>query len=252
MRINILDNLSRKANIFTFDDAQKISNINRNILKVLLKRLENQGWIERIEKGKYMIIPLGAKKEGYTLNEFIIGSILVKPYAISYWSALNFHGFTEQIPNTVFIQTVSRKKSQDKTIFGINYKIIKVKNQKFFGFQQEIIDDSRVFIADREKTIIDCLDKPQYCGGIIEAAKAIKSEKYDTNKLVEYAKEIGNTGVVRRLGYLLDLYEKNNNLIPVKTRNYLFLNSGLKKTGKKESKWKLVINLDEKELINLE
>ena len=252
MRINILDNLSRKANIFTFDDAQKISNINRNILKVLLKRLENQGWIERIEKGKYMIIPLGAKKEAYTLNEFIIGSILVKPYAISYWSALNFHSFTEQIPSTVFIQTVSRKKSQDKTIFGINYKIVKVKNQKFFGFQQETIDDSGVFITDREKTIIDCLDKPQYCGGIIEAAKAIKSGKYDTKKLVEYAKEIGNTGVIRRLGYLLDLYEKNNNLIPVKTRNYLFLNPGLKKIGKIEPKWKLVINLDEKELKNLE
>ena len=252
MRINILDNLSRKANIFTFDDAQKISNINRNILKVLLKRLENQGWIERIEKGKYMIIPLGAKKEAYTLNEFIIGSILVKPYAISYWSALNFHSFTEQIPSTVFIQTVSRKKSQDKTIFGINYKIVKVKNQKFFGFQQETIDDSGVFITDREKTIIDCLDKPQYCGGIIEAAKAIKSGNYDTKKVVEYAKKIGNTGVIRRLGYLLDLYEKNNNLIPVKTRNYLFLNPGLKKIGKIEPKWKLVINLDEKELKNLE
>ena len=68
MRINILDELSRRGEIFTFDDAYKISNVDRSILKVLLNRLKKQGWIERIEKGKYMIIPLGAKKSAYTLN----------------------------------------------------------------------------------------------------------------------------------------------------------------------------------------
>jgi predicted transcriptional regulator of viral defense system len=65
---------------------------------------------ERIEKGKYLTIPLGAKKGGYTINEFVIGSQLVKPAVIAYWSALNYHWFTEQIPNTVFIQTTARKK----------------------------------------------------------------------------------------------------------------------------------------------
>jgi predicted transcriptional regulator of viral defense system len=42
------------------------------VLWVILSRLEKKGWIERIEKGKYIIIPLGAEKGKYTLNEFII------------------------------------------------------------------------------------------------------------------------------------------------------------------------------------
>lgn len=252
MRIDILDKLSRKGNIFTFDDAYRVSNINRSILKVLLNRLEKQGWIERIEKGKYIIIPLGAKKAAYTLNEFIIAFILVQPSAISYWSALNYHGFTEQIPNTVFIQTIARKKYQEKKIFGIKYKIVRIIEKKFFGLQQEIIEDSKINLTDREKTIADCLDKPQYCGGIIEVAKAIKSKNYDLDRLLEYAKKIGNTGVIRRLGYLLGLYKIPSNITPVATRNYLYLNPGFVKNGKKESKWKLVINLDERELINLE
>ena len=57
-----------------------------------------------------MIIPLGAEKGEYTLHEFIIGSLLVKSSAIAYRSALNYHGFTEQIPNTVLVQTTVRKK----------------------------------------------------------------------------------------------------------------------------------------------
>jgi len=84
-----------------------------------LNRLEKQDWIERIEKGKYMIIPLGARKAKYTLNEFVIASILVNPYAISYWSVLDYYGFTEKIPVTVFVQTTARKKYQEKEIFSI-------------------------------------------------------------------------------------------------------------------------------------
>ena len=53
-----------------------------------------------------MIIPLGADKGKYTLNGFIIGSLLVTPYSVAYWSALNFYGLTEQFPNTVFLRTV--------------------------------------------------------------------------------------------------------------------------------------------------
>ena len=102
MRNNLLDLLASKKTVFTFYDAKKLSGMNKNVLSVLLHRLEKSGWIERIEKGKYMIVPLGERKGEYTLNEFVIGSVLVEPYAISYWSALNYHGLTEQIPHTIF------------------------------------------------------------------------------------------------------------------------------------------------------
>ena len=57
--------------VFTIDDVLSTTNIQKEVLCVILSRLEKKGWIERIEKGKYMIIPLGAEKGGYTLNEFI-------------------------------------------------------------------------------------------------------------------------------------------------------------------------------------
>jgi predicted transcriptional regulator of viral defense system len=85
--------------VFTIEDVLSTTNIQKEVLWVILSRLEKKGWIECIEKGKYMIIPLGAEKGKYTLNEFIIGALLVNPYCVAYWSALNFYGLTEQIPN---------------------------------------------------------------------------------------------------------------------------------------------------------
>lgn len=250
--IDILKQLASKQNIFIFQDIKKISGLDSNILKKILFRLQKNGWIERIEKGKYMIIPLEAKKGKYTLNEFVIGSLLIKPYCIAYWSALNYYGMTEQIPTTVFIQTTSRKKRQRLEIFGVKYKIIRLKQNKFFGQRKEWFENVQVNITDREKTIIDCLDKPQHCGGIIEVFKALNENKLDYNQLLNYAKKTNNTGVMRRLGYLAELLSLKINVPKIETRNYLYLDPTMPHKGSKISKWRLINNLPEYELRKIE
>ena len=130
MRKNkLIDQLARKDNVIYFDEAVKITDLSRESLRVVFNRLEKSGVLERIEKGKYLIIPIGAEKGKYTLNEFVIGSTLLNKnnYSIGYWSALHHHGLTEQIPNIVFIQTNERKKKTNIKVFGLNYKIIRIK-----------------------------------------------------------------------------------------------------------------------------
>jgi predicted transcriptional regulator of viral defense system len=241
MRINLLDELSKKK-VFTIKDAEQISKTNKDVLKVILSRLEKKGWIERIEKGKYLVIPLGTEKGKYTLHEFVLGSYLIDPCIISYWSALNYYGLTEQIPRTVFIQTTSRKKHQEVTVFGITYKIIRIKEEKIFGIEKAWFEEIQINLTNREKTIIDCLDKPQYAGGIIEVAKALRTEEYDKKTLVKYAKKINNTGVIRRLGYICDFLKIQINLSDIKTRNYLKLDPILPETNELNAKWNLIIN----------
>ena len=252
MRIKIIDKLAAKGNTFTFEEARKILGTSRSITKVLLYRLEKKGWIERIEKGKYMIIPLGAEKGKYTLNEFVIGSMLVRPYAIAYWSALHHYGLTEQIPNTVFIQTTAKKKKQEIEIFGVTYKIVRIKESKFFGIRKEWIEENKIDITDKEKTIVDCLDKPQHCGGIIEVAKALRNGKFNENKLGDYAEKMENSAIVRRLGFLCDLLGVKVSLPQIETRNYLYLDPTMPKRGDKNAKWRLIVNLDKKILGGLE
>jgi len=251
MGLELLENLAKNGNTFTVKDVLNTNDIQREVLWVILSRLENRGWIERIEKGKYLIIPLGAEKGKYTLNEFIIGSILVDPHCIAYWSALNHYGYTEQIPQTVFIQSTSRKKKQDIEIFGIRYRIIRLKKEKFFGVRKEWIEDTQINITDKEKTLVDCLDKPQFCGGIIEVAKGLKEMDFGKKKLIKYAKRIGNSAVMRRLGYISEQMDLDIDIPKSKVHNYLFLDPTMPQRGKRSSDWKLIINLNEKELEKL-
>ena len=247
-----IKNLMIDRKLITIEEMLRNHKSERKSLYVALSRLQKKGRIERIEKGKYMIIPLGAEKGKYTLNEFVIGSLLVKPYTIAYWSALHYYGLTEQIPNTVFIQTTTRKKNQIIEIFGVRYKIVKIKETKFFGIKKTWIEETQINITDKEKTIVDCLDKPQYCGGIVEVAKALKNGNFDKNKLITYVKEFGNSGVIRRLGYLCDLLQIDISLPRIDTRSYLFLDPTMPHKGSKSAKWRLIVNLDEKVLGELE
>ena len=249
-KIDFLSKLAKEGETFTIDDAHKITHIERHYLRKILYRLEKSGAIERIERGKYMIIPLHGKKGEYTLHEFVIGSLLVKPYIIAYWSALNHYGLTEQISTTVFLQTISWKRKQEIKVFGVKYRIVRIKESKFFGIRKEWIEEVQINITNKEKTIIDCLDKPQYCGGIIEVAKALRKGEFDKDKMAMYASKIRNSAVIRRLGHLCDLLQIDISLPEIDTRNYICFDPTMPHRGPKNAKWRLIINLDGKILGN--
>ena len=243
MRIQLLEKLARSGTTFTIDDAITSSNMKKETVWVLLSRLEKRGWIERIERGKYVIIPLSSEKGEFTLHEFVIGSLLVSPSCISYWSALNHHGLTEQFPRTVFIQTTSRKWNQNPQIFGVNYQIIRLSESKFFGYKKEWIDESEILITDKEKTLVDCLDKPHLCGGVLEVIKGMKNAKIEEKKIVQYAVKIGNTGILRRLGFISEYLGLDISIPQIKTRNYLYLDPTLPHVGEKIAKWRVINNM---------
>ena len=244
MTIEILKSMAKENQVFSFAQLYEKTHIKKEMLWVILSRMEEKGFIERIEKGKDPIIPLGSEKGKYTLHEFVIASYLVEPFAISYWSALHHYGLTEQIPNTVFVQTPARKKKNQMEIFGVNYQIVRVKEEKFFGVRKEWIEETPISITDKEKTIIDCLDKPHYAGGIIEVAKALKTGLLDYNQLSNYALKIDNFAVVRRLGYLCERMDIPINLPLPPSKKYLLLDPTMPAKGKNDPKWRLVINND--------
>lgn len=246
----LAERLSGLEEVFTIDEIRANTEMSDEALKKFLYRLKEEGWIEQIERGKYMQLPLGAKKGEYTVNEFVIGSMLATPHCIAYWSALHHYGFTEQIHSTVFLQTTSRKKYRRVEVFGIDYRIVQLIPKKFFGIVKERFEGKTVNITDKEKTIVDCLDKPQHCGGLIEVVKGLVEEDYDPVRLVDHAEKIGNTGVVRRLGFLSDHYGLDINVphLEKSIRNYLLLDPTMPDRGEKNSKWRLTINLEEREL----
>src|SRR2546422_10270042 len=83
----------------------------REMARKKLYRLEKRGWIARLERGKYLVIPLEAGAERTWSEEpYLVASTLVHPAAIGYWTAIRHWNWTEQIPRVIYVQTTTRKK----------------------------------------------------------------------------------------------------------------------------------------------
>ncbi|MBE9477959.1 MAG: hypothetical protein IMY81_01795 [Chloroflexi bacterium] len=255
---NLLTELSRQGKrLFTLEDAAKIYGKSNGGLHKLLFTLVKRRWLQRIERGKYLILPFEAGREGeWTEHEFIIASYLIEPYYIGFRSALNYYGYTEQVSRTVFVVSTRRKSKPALEISGVTYRFVHISERNFFGFTEKTLDGSRVNISNPEKTIVDCLGRLRYCGGIVEVAKALwyGRDELDFAKIAEYARKAGNKAVNQRLGYLLETLgvgtgETINLLLAGLSKRYAPLDTLGNTKGRYVDRWKVMVNVPENELL---
>jgi len=241
--------------IFDTEDARAVLNGQGERVHKLLYRLTRKRWLFRLEKGKYLILPLEAGMEGlYTVHEFVIAAHLVQPYAIAYASALSFHGLTDQVPGTVFVATTKRRQNVVIDELGLRYRFIALSEDKLFGIQTVTIEDQPVRITDPAKTIVDGLDHPEYCGGIVEVAKGLwrycQGEGANLELLTAYGLRLGNRTVFKRLGYLAGVLGLDVGEHLARWQGEISPGMGLldpreRRQGRYNTRWKLRINVDE-------
>jgi predicted transcriptional regulator of viral defense system len=100
----------------------------------LLHRLENQELVSPVENGKYLL--LGLESEKVLSNPLFIASQLVTPSYVSYWSALHYHGLTEQVPRVVFVATTRKKRPVE--FRGHFFRYVTLQPHKFFGYDRQL------------------------------------------------------------------------------------------------------------------
>jgi predicted transcriptional regulator of viral defense system len=239
---------SENREIISISDIADVLDIPRKSAKDMAYALKEKGWLERVAHGKYLILPLAAGENAvYTAHEFVIASALVEPMYVGYWSALNHHGLTEQVPRTVYIVTTTR--AQEREIHGVTYRPVTVTEQKFFGYQPTAVESNQVNISSIEKTLVDCADHPEFCGGISELAKAMHNAvdmRCSWERVVECLRRVGNGAATKRLVYLADQLDidlpEYDEFVESFTTGYPLLDPTREATGTRDSTYQLRLN----------
>jgi len=237
---------TKEFQVFSVEDTKNF-NFQGEITNELLENLTKKEFLARIERGKYC-------RTNFR-DENVIGTFLAKDSAVAYWSALNLHGLTEQFPNKIFIQTTKLKKEVE--FAGTTYQFIKIQENKRTGIIFNGYGNYKYPITDIEKTIVDCFDLPQYSGGFAELIRAFYQAKLKSKKLIDYCNAVGNVAVIKRLGFLAELFEKKNlssfiNFALSKVnRSYNLFDSFGENTGDINSNWCLKMNLSKENILEI-
>jgi len=204
--------------IFSIERARELApevGLKETYLPEALYHLRQNGWIVSLRRGLYALYAL---VPGVTpAHEFEIAMALVSPAAISHWSALHHHGLTEQAPRKVFVLTTtdaSVPRVHSTTVKRIRngypvgdtvYQFVQVKTERYFGVEKEWIGEARVRVTDPERTLLDGLSMPHYCGDFAEVLHAFRArgEKLNVKKIIEYACRL-DSATAKRLGWVLE------------------------------------------------
>lgn len=193
---------------FTLADARlALEPRQRPFAAQFLKRLQDKGWLARVARGRFAVIPLSSGTTGSAqLHEFAVAMELVRPAAIAYLSALSHHGLTEQLPRTVFVATNHPVRQRHRESLGMSFRIVSLRPRKYFGVEKAWVDDHAFSVTNLEKTIIDALDLPDLAGGLGLVASALGShwDRLDEHRLRDYAERIANSAAAKRLGFLME------------------------------------------------
>lgn len=245
--LNTLD--ENQWDVFSLEMIHDATKLDKSELHSALWYLTRKQMIVSIERGKY--------RRGHFTDENVIGCFIVPDGGIAYWSALNAHGLTEQFPNKTFLQNSRRNGELFAAGIGSPFNLIKVKPQKLVGYTSIGYGNHAYQMTDVEKTIVDCFDLPEYSGGYHETIKAFNKAKLSARKLVACCKAINNIAVVKRLAYLTELLNKPNleyfleYAEALLNKKYSPFDPSLPHKGKYLSKWRLIVNMGEDEILEI-
>lgn len=226
---------------------------NDSALRELLSDMTRRGLLMRVKRGLYYIIPYEQDAETFMPDWHLLAEYLVQDakYYIGYYSALQVHNLITQ-PSLKEQIVVSRQvRPSTIKVKEVPFQFIYHNEKHFFGTKKMWIDNfNQVVCSDLEKTIIDCLFKPDYAGGIVEIARAIYTtrDKIKYSILLGYAERFNSQAVIKRLGFILEILQIETNITEdlqrLKTNSVVLLDTELPKSGKIKTRWSIQQNIE--------
>jgi predicted transcriptional regulator of viral defense system len=173
-----------------------------------LARWANNGWLRRVRRGLYLLVPVDASApKSWTADPLYVATAVWAPCYFTGWTAAHHWELTEQVFLTTVLKSGQRVRQNEQRLLDHDYLVVHAPvDQLEWGLQSIWQNGTRIQIADRARTVVDILDAPRLGGGIRLVSDILRAylEDHPKDVLVEYADRLGNGAIFKRLGYLIE------------------------------------------------
>lgn len=240
--------------VFTIEELcsvfkkQKRNSIYNN-LKYYLKKKK----VRHAKRGVYYVIPDASSPDKYCPDSILLASRLSKDSVLAFHSALEIMGYAHSVFHRFFYYSNFRKrKFSFRSDEFINVKIpvkLQEKRLELLGIEEKGYHNLPVKFTNRERTFVDCLDRPRYAGGIEEVYRCIEKYPYlNFEEIMAYLDALGKGILYAKVGFFLEQHrdkffvEKNllEKLRNKKSYSTVYFDSRRKK-GKLVKEWNLIV-----------
>ena len=219
----------------------------------LLAYLADRGWLLRLRRGLYSLVPLEAiHAQEWTEDPWVVAAKLYGTSSfIGGWSACEHWDLTEQIFRDTVVITTRRMRSAWDEVQGFTFRVKRTKPDRIFGIRSVWRGRTRVNVSDPSRTVADIVSDPSLGGGIRHVADILEtyfeSEYLDKDLLACYVKRLGNRTAFKRLGYLAETIDIGSPAFLQDCRDHMssgtsLLDPSLPARGPYLRRWNLRVN----------
>lgn len=190
--------------VFTTDEAVRVSGLDKELVVRQLSYLQSQGYLGKVRRGLYAVIPLESRPNAAPVNPYLVASKLASPYVLSYHTGLELHGVAQSTFYRMFVATPNRFGTLEYQ--GVTYQAVPAGERETREAATEVtVEDQPVAVASREWTVAHCALRLRLAGGLEELLKSVRTFAYlDPRELRAAARRLGRKVLLNRLGFILD------------------------------------------------
>lgn len=199
-----------RGGILDVSIAARSLRVPRRRASLLLGQLARKGWLARVRRGHYILLPLESEpgRAAQAEDPWLLAARLFSPGYVGGWSAAEHWELTEQIFRSTFVVTAARVRRSNVRLAGLDFRLVRVPRSRVENVPTLWRGRERVAVSSPARTIADALDHPAWLGGLRNVASAISrlhaSRHWDEGKLSEALTRVGRGAAYKRLGYLLE------------------------------------------------
>ena len=189
----------------SLDTIEARAGVRRGFARKLAHDLVRKGWIQRVGRGRYLLNPSRHGPEAIPDTDPLrLGSHIVRPYYFGYASAAELWGFLLQAGRVYYI--VSPTRSSVRLAHQAQFQFVRIRPGRFFGTQEITRRGETLLVSDPERTVIDCVDRPELSGGLGGAVQVMARAKprLAWKRLSEHLHRMNNRSLELRVGFLVE------------------------------------------------
>lgn len=175
-----------------------------------LSALERAGWLRRLQRGTYEILPLeGTSSVPASYDDpWTLAQTLFEPCYIGGWSAAEHWGLTEQLFHETFVVTAAHVRSTRAMVGGLAFRLVRVSPERARGDTDVWRQSIRVSCSSPEQTLVDAANNPSWVGGVRHLAEVMaRYAELQTRNVADLAAlvtRIGRGAGAKRLGFIAE------------------------------------------------
>ncbi len=189
----------------TLDELGRRAGVRRGFARKLAHGLVAKKWLQRIAPGRYLLNPSQHGPDAIPdADPLRLGARLVRPYYLGYGTAAELWGLLLQPGQVYYVVTTRRIATHPEHV--AQFRFVRTPPARFFGWATLERRGERISVSDLERTLLDCLKRPDLAGGMGGVAQIATraAPRLDWARLSGHLERLGERSLSLRLGYLLE------------------------------------------------